>query len=429
MSLGSRILKRALKAKRLREFVKRSKGFFRRNGGKGIATKGIVEAESSALVKTTEDVVRIGGTKALAISPTKGANTAGIISRSGVGRYFERKAGIANPFKKNLVKEAEIVTGGLESAIVTKNPSAFRKLLTKGGKFGLSLAGWSIGGYYFDKAIDYMLNEGEYKNAANLTKEQMEKRDAEEAEGKNALEIAHNLAEAAHGYAAAEEQIATLNTDLSSDLKMAKLISLLIEGISKPQATIDDLGDIFMQDVAEGSIWPLFLTRLCDSVKTIMDASGVPNLSRLHLIQQLASDDEFVVSPTGLNKAYTGSETDVLMNEDVATDHLGAVSSFIDEYRQEAMVEIYKDLTDAVQIKESRGDLYDKLSSGEYARQLSHLKVLGSTSHDRFEDTLSMLAEWRVDDDGKDDESAMLDLIFSHRQPSTRELNIIINNS
>lgn len=420
--IGRRLARRAAKTKRIKEFVKRSENIARRKGRTGGASKGLaLDKTNTALAPVGKyEIVKSAERSAFVVSPTKGANTAALISNRSVKRYVARRDAKVAFRKKPKVVDAEIVDDAVIAAVKKGQTGRIKKLLFRGGTFVGSVAAWGIAGYYFDKALAHLMGEDEADDVDGS-------KDNKELSGEEAVLAAHALADELHGYGAIEEQIFSYDGDCDNDVDFVRIHSLFSELVRKPQLdpSASDAASIAAYD--SDSRLPLFIARLADAVKKLADLSGRPDLVKLNMVQLLCSDDDFVVNSTGFHDAFADKTMFKHMYDSIAEDHFGAIASFIDEYRDEAVDECYKDLVKDLEVTESSDELYDRLSSGKFDRQYAHLAVLGSITHDRFEDTLGTLAKWRIDADGDDDETAMLNLIFGMRQPSLPEVGIILN--
>lgn len=168
----------------------------------------------------------------------------------------------------------------------------------------------------------------------------------------------------------------------------------------------------------------LLVHRATEAIKLLASLTENDNTLRLLAVQSLLSDDETVVPPMGyqiLDDAYIHDDS----VEMAAEGHLMNIANFVDEYRDESMKNAFDAMTNVIQVTESTSDFVDQLADPKNLASKLAIYLLGSYSNDRFEDVMGMLQRFSVDNDGDDDETAMLNFIAKVKQRSYAAISML----
>lgn len=316
--------------------------------------------------------------------------------------------------------------GGAKSAedAVIKEASKtgrFGNLLKRGGKFGLEVAAWGVAGYYFDRAIDYIFggdNDGGGDDPNNPDKGGLSSKDA--------YDLAQVLSDNVHGLVDGWPIGLVKNFDLSRDSEFMQIFSDFTEAVLRPNLKDEAFAGVRLTSGYSRMNTSLMIHRVCESLKTMAALTDHSSVLRLQAVQTLLSDDLVVVPPAGI-ESLTSNRHYQDVAESFAEGHLSNISNFVDEYRSTIIKDAYDDMTDFFELSENKRDLVAELIDPTNEDNKMGIMLIGSYSNDSFEDTMGMVRSFAVDDDGDDDESAMLNYIASNKQRSNEAIRILNN--
>ena len=409
-----KIIKALSKLRRLRKLK------FLKNLEKGGAKGGELAKIERGLTKVEGTAVKQKGLAKIKPSELLKPNNAGAVTgvlTSRTARLAEERAlGAGSRKFPKWIKGA----GAIEDAvIIEKKGSRFWNLAKKGGKFGLEVAAWGIAGYYFDRALDYLMgNEGDGNggDASNVDKKGLSPEDAYHA--------AAALADEVHGLNEGWPIGMVKDFDLSRDSDFAGILSDLYEAIIRPGLSDTGFAQIRANSNYDSSRMALLFHRASEALKRLAELTPYENTLKLALVQSVLSDDYTIVSPLGyqvLDDEYQNDDAAEL----AAEGHFMNIANFVDEYRADASKKAFDDMTDVLEVTEDKNDFLDALSDPTKLNSKLAIYLLGSYSNDKFEDVMGMLRSFTVDGDGNDDETMMLNFISRAKQRSFKQIQII----
>lgn len=185
MSIGTGVIRMVAKMRRLNK----AKKLAATNKGRKVSNI------SSSTGSVAPHDVKMLNTTALSAIPTSaalspigaGAVTGVVTSR--IGQIAGKRS--LNTVSKNFPKwigNAKTIDAQVVTAVKTGTKAQAWNLAKRGAKVGLSVAGWGVAGYYFDKAIAHILGDDDEKDKAGMS-------------GEDAVDAAQALADEIHGLA------------------------------------------------------------------------------------------------------------------------------------------------------------------------------------------------------------------------------------
>lgn len=408
----SKITKALSKLRRLRKvkFLNRASKKNAVSGELMVANRALTTVEAKAVEKGGLAVIPKGSL----LKPANAGTVTGVLT-SRTARLAEEKALAAGTRKfPKWIKNAEVV----EDAVIVNAKRNGRgwNMAKKVGRFGLEVAAWGIAGYYFDRALDYFLGNEEDGTTGEKDKKGLSSKDA--------FDVATSLADEVHGLENGWPIGLTRNFDLSRDPEFMQIYSDFSEAILRGKMQDVSFASVRALDGYGTTAMALLVHRATEAIKLLASLTENDNTLRLLAVQSLLSDDETVVPPMGyqiLDDAYIHDDS----VEMAAEGHLMNIANFVDEYRDESMKNAFDAMTNVIQVTESTSDFVDQLADPKNLASKLAIYLLGSYSNDRFEDVMGMLQRFSVDNDGDDDETAMLNFIAKVKQRSYAAISML----
>lgn len=394
------------------------KAKFLNRASKKAAVSGELMVTNRALTKVEAEAIQKGGLatipKGSLLKPTNAGTVTGVLT-SRTARIAEEKALSAGTRKfPKWIKDAGVV----EDAVIVNAKKGSRgwNIAKKAGRFGLEVAAWGVAGYYFDRALDYFLGNEEEGTEGDKDKKGLSSKDA--------FDVASALADEVHGLENGWPIGLTKNFDLSRDPEFMQIYSDFSEAILRGKMQDVSFASVRALDGYGTTAMALLVHRATEAIKLLAALTENENTLRLLAVQSILSDDDTVVPPMGyqiLDDSYIHDDS----VEMAAEGHLMNIANFVDDYRDESMKNAFDAMTNFMQVSESASDFIDQLADPKNLASKLAIYLLGSYSNDRFEDVMGMLQRFSVDNDGDDDETAMLNLISKVKQRSYAAISML----
>ena len=408
MSIGTGVIRMVAKMRRLNK----AKKLAATNKGRKVSNI------SSSTGSVAPHDVKMLNTTALSAIPTSaalspigaGAVTGVVTSR--IGQIAGKRS--LNTVSKNFPKwigNAKTIDAQVVTAVKTGTKAQAWNLAKRGAKVGLSVAGWGVAGYYFDKAIAHILGDDDEKDKAGMS-------------GEDAVDAAQALADEIHGLADGWPIGMNKKFDLSRDAIFMQMYGDFEDSLLRGRLLDAGMASVRMNDGFDDHYAALLVHRAIEAVKDLCNLAENSNSLKLLALQGLLSDDNTIVPPLGFQVVADDYKHNPVA-ETIAEGHFDNIANFVEEYRNDAAKKAFDVMTDAVQLFEDKADFIKHLMDPDSVNHKLAVYLLSSFSNDKFEDIAGWLRTFTVDGDGNDDESEMLNFIARAKQRSYAAISII----